>query len=91
MLTLRNLHVFGTDGEQAFYVFGTDGEQALVQACQLQFPGAVYLECWLHFKDNMLNKLERDLHLPRNVSQEFVSDIMGNASRLEHGLVDAEE
>jgi len=77
---LRNLHVFGTDGEQA-----------LVQACQSQFPGAIHLRCWLHFKDNLLNKLERDLRLPRCVSQEFISDIMGNASKLEHGLVDAED
>lgn len=39
----------------------------------------------------MLNKLERDLRLPRNVAQEFVSDILGNASLLERGLVDAED
>lgn len=43
------------------------------------------------FKDNLLNKLERDLHIPKNISQEFISDIMGNVSSLEHGLLDAED
>ena len=65
------------------HAFGTDRELALVQACQSQFTIAIHLRCWLHFKDNMLHKLERDLHLPRNVAQEFISDIMGTASMLE--------
>ena len=33
--------------------FGTDGELALIQACQSQFPTAVHLRCWLHFKENL--------------------------------------
>ena len=66
------------------HVFGTDGEKALVQACNSQFPNAFHLRCWLHFKDNLLNKLERGLHLPRSVTQEFIADVMGNVSTLEH-------
>ena len=71
--------------------FGTDGEKALVQACHSKFPNAIHLRCWLHFKDNLSSKLERDLRLPKNVTQEFIVDIMGNVSTLEHGLVDAED
>lgn len=69
--------------------FGTDGEAALVQACSSQFPSAVHLRCWLHFKDNLRNKLERDLRLPRNVAQEFIADVLGVATTLERGLADA--
>jgi len=73
------------------HAFGTDGEKALVQVCHSQFPDAIYLRCWLHFKDNLLNNLEWDLHLPKNITQEFISDVMGNVSTLEHGLVDDED
>ena len=73
------------------HAFGTDGVKALVQACHSQFPDAIHLRCWLHFKDNLMSKLERGLHLPRNVTQEFIADIMGSISTLEHGLVDAED
>ena len=73
------------------HAFGTDGEKALVLTCHSQFPDAIHLRCWLHFKDNLLSKLERGLHLPRNVTQEFIADIMGSISTLEHGLVDAED
>lgn len=69
--------------------FGTDGEVALVQACHSQFPSAVHLRCWLHFKDNLKNKLERDLRLPSELAQEFIADVLGNASSLERGLVEA--
>ena len=73
------------------HAFGTDGEQALVKACHSQFSNAIHLRCWLHFKDNLRNKLERDLHLSRAVAQEFISDIMGKVSTLERGLLDAED
>ena len=73
------------------HAFGTDGEQALVQACHSQFSNAIHLRCWLHFKDNLRNKLERDLHLSKAVAQEFISDIMGKVSSLERGLLDAED
>ena len=71
--------------------FGTDGEAALVQACVSQFPTAIHLRCWLHLKDNIKNKLECSLKLPRNVAQEFIADILGKASSLEKGLVDADD
>lgn len=71
--------------------FGTDGELALVQACHSQFPQAIHLRCWLHFKDNLKRRLEHDLHLPRNLAQEFIADVLGSASGLETGLVDADD
>ena len=73
------------------HAFGTDGEKALVQACHSQFPNAFHLRCWLHFKDNLLNKLERDLRLPRDIAHEFIADVMGNVSTMEHGLLDAKD
>lgn len=66
--------------------FGTDGETA----CISQFSCAVHVRCWLHFKDNLKRKLEHDLNLPRHTAQEFISDILGNASQLER-LVDADD
>ena len=73
------------------HVFGMDREKALVHACHSQFPRVIHLSCWLHFKENILNKLEQGLHLLRSVAQEFIADVMGNISTLEHGLVDAED
>ena len=35
--------------------------------------------------------MEGDLHLPKNITQEFISDVTGNVSTLKHGLVDAED
>jgi len=77
---LHHLHVFGADGEQAF-----------AQTCRSQFPKAVHLRCWLHFKGNLINKLICDLRLPKNVAQQFISDVMGSPSNLEYGLLDAED
>ena len=73
------------------HAFGTDGEQVLVQACHSQFSSAIHLGCWLHVKGTLLNKLEQDLHIPRNIAQEFISNIMGNVMTLECGLLDAED
>ena len=70
--------------------FGTDGEAALEKALSTTFPAAVHVRCFLHFKGNIENKL-RELGLPSTVSKEIVCDIMGRASALEHGLVDAKD
>ena len=62
-----------------------------MQACTSQFPHAIHLRCCLHFKDNVKSKLERKLKLPRKVAQEFIADILGKASSLEKGFVDADD
>ena len=92
-----NYHYFNSvivgirQGLRNLTAFGTDGEMALVQACHSQFPYAIHLRCWLHFKDNLKYKLEHDLQLPRHLAQEFIADILGRASNLETGLVDADD
>ena len=68
--------------------FGTDGEAALENALSAAFPNALHLRCFLHFRGNVENKL-RELGIPSVVAKEIVCDIMGRASALEYGLVDA--
>ena len=88
-LYLTSTMIAFRSGLHHLHAFGTDGEQALVQTCCSQFPKAVHLRCWLHFKDTLMNKLIRDLRLPNNVTQQFISDVMGSPSNLERGLLDA--
>jgi len=38
-----------------------------------------------------MHKLIHDLRLPKNVAQQFISDVMGSPSNLECGLLDAED
>ena len=69
--------------------FGTDGEEALSNALGLEFPSAVHLRCFLHFKDNVKAKLMADLQIASHACQEFLSDIFGKPSAQQFGLVDA--
>ena len=59
-------------------------------ALSLEFPSAIHLRCFLHFKDNIKSKLVGDLKLTQTVANEFIVDIFGKASTLQFGLVDAE-
>ena len=68
--------------------FGTDGEAALANALSASFPNAVYLRCFLHFKDNIESKL-RELKFPTDVANKVLSDIMGKPTQYQLGLVDA--
>lgn len=70
--------------------FGTDGDKNLTEALGHNFPFALQLRCFLHFKRNVKEKLH-DLGIPKNVSQEFLDDIFGKcdgSSKVE-GLVDS--
>lgn len=70
--------------------FGTDGDQNLTDACDHNFPYAVQLRCFIHFKRNLQEKL-RDLGMPKAVADKFVDDVFGRSEgniRIE-GLVDA--
>ena len=71
-------------------VFGTDGDQALIEAFAHSFPFAKQLRCFIHMKKNISTKL-KDNGIPPSVSQEFVSDIFGKRSggTYEEGLVDS--
>ena len=52
------------------------------------FPLAVHLHCFLHFGENLEDKL-RKLHIPPLSASSFLHDIPGNPAQLELGLVDA--
>ena len=70
--------------------FGTDGDQNLTDACGHNFPYALQLCCFLHFKRNLQEKL-RDLGIPKVVADQFLSDVVGRVEgnvRIED-LVDA--
>ena len=69
--------------------FGTDGEQALESALSATFINAQHVRCFLHFRGNLERNLQ-ELGLPRPVSNEIIKDIMGYASQLQYGLVDAQ-
>ena len=69
--------------------FGTDGDKNLVEALAHNFPNAIQLRCFIHFKKNIQERL-RDLGIPTTVACAFLNDIFGSSvggSRLE-GLVD---
>ena len=69
--------------------FGTDGDKNLTEALGHNFPFALQLRCFIHFKKNVQEKL-RDLGLPSHISQQFL-DIFGKRDgnlKIE-GLVDS--
>ena len=70
--------------------FGSDGDKAMVEALSHNFPFAVQLRCFLHFKKNVEQKL-KELGIPAQVVQEFLSDIFGKrtANTYKEGLVDS--
>lgn len=72
--------------------YGSDGETAISIPFKNSFPKAVHLLCSLHEKANIRRKLENELRLPKQVSEEFVADIFGRkfGTVFESGLADAE-
>ena len=75
---LRNVHAFGTDGQDS-----------IIDAFSHSFPSAVQLRCFIHFKKNIVEKL-KEYGIPRKVLQEYVDDIFGcyRGSTYMEGLVD---
>ncbi len=70
--------------------FGTDGDKVLVEVFTHNFPYAVQLRCFLHFKRNVQEKL-KELGFAASVSNEFLADILGKrvGNTFEAGLVDS--
>ena len=69
---------------------GTDGDENVTDACGHNFPFAVQLRCFIHFKRNLQEKL-RDLGIPKAVANKFLDDVFGKCEgnvRFE-GLVDS--
>ena len=71
-------------------VFGTDGQASMVEAFSHCFPNALHLRCFLHFRKNIKEKM-KEYGIPSHVSDEFVADIFGRHSgmKYEEGLVDS--
>ena len=69
--------------------FGSDGDKALVEAFTHNFPYAIQLRCFLHFKRNVQEKL-KELGFSSSVSNEFLADIFGKrvGGTFQAGLVD---
>lgn len=69
--------------------FGTDGDKALVEAFAQNFPYAIQLRCFIHFRRNIEEKL-RTLGIPHHVADEYLCDIFGKrrGSSYVEGLVD---
>ena len=68
---------------------GTDGDKNLTEALGHNFPRAIQLRCFVHFKKNVQQKL-RDLGIPSPTANQFLNDIFGSnvgGCRLD-GLVD---
>ena len=70
--------------------FGTDGDKAIVEALSHNFPFAVQLRCFLHFKKNVEQKL-KEFGVPTQIMQEFLLDTFGKrvANTYHEGLVDS--
>ena len=69
--------------------FGTDGDKALVEVFAHNFPCALQLRCFIHFKKNVQEKL-RSLGFPSSISDKVLADIFGKhtGSGYKEGLVD---
>ena len=68
--------------------FGTDGETALAEALSENFPQAIHLRCFLHFRKNVESKLV-SLGLPDH--HQYFAEIFGKQEGIayEKGLLDA--
>ena len=56
--------------------FGTDGEEELYKAMKFNFPNAVHLRCFNHFRDNCKNKLKSS-NVPEEAQKQFLFDVFG--------------
>ena len=72
--------------------FGTDGECELSKAFATNFPNAIHLRCFRHFRANLSSKL-KDLAIPSSIADEFLLEIFGKTEDGIHteGIVDAKD
>ena len=75
---MRNVIAFGTGGEEEHY-----------KAFETQFPNAIHLRCFRHYRANIKRKLQ-EMGVP---PEPFLQDIFGRTSEGVHseGLVDAND
>jgi hypothetical protein len=69
--------------------FGTDGEVELYKAFAAQFPNAIHLRCFRHYRANIKTKLN-ELDISSDKVDCFLEDIFGKSNEGIHneGLVD---
>lgn len=70
---------------------GTDGEKALIDGLKRNFRFALFLRCFIHFKDNEQRQLS-ERGLPSDIKSKFLSEIFGKQeeSTKYAGLVDCD-
>ena len=70
---------------------GTDGEQALIDGFQRHLRYAVFLRCFVHFRDNIKRELT-DRGFPTEAKQQYLAEIFGKqvGTTKYTGLVDSE-
>jgi hypothetical protein len=56
--------------------FGTDGEEELFRAMKFNFPYAIHLRCFNHFRENCKDQLKSS-NVPNNTQKQFLSDVFG--------------
>ncbi|XP_028410639.1 uncharacterized protein LOC114533331 [Dendronephthya gigantea] len=55
---------------------GTDGERALIDGLKRNFRFALFLRCFIHFKDNVKRQLS-ERGLPSEIKSKFLNEIFG--------------
>lgn len=70
---------------------GTDGERALIDGFKRNFTFAIFLRCFLHFKDN-INRELASRGISAGVKKQFIDEIFGKQveSTKFYGLVDCD-
>ena len=70
---------------------GTDGEKALISGFKRNFRFALFLRCFIHFKDNVKRELQ-ERGLSNNAKKMFMAEIFGKQEdgTLYAGLVDCD-
>ena len=70
---------------------GTDGEKALIDGFKRHMRFAIFLRCFLHFKDNIKRELT-DRGITGDAKEQFISEIFGTqeGSVKYYGLVDCD-
>lgn len=68
---------------------GTDGERALIDGLKRSFRYALFLRCFLHFRDNLRRELKKR-GLATNAIEDFITEIFGKqqGNIMYQGLVD---
>ena len=62
--------------------YGTDGEEEFYRALKFNFPYAVHLRCFMHFREICKTQL-RESNVPEAQQKEYLADIFGRKKFVE--------